>query len=53
MMLSGDTRFVMVAEAINEAGIHKYLSKEWDDARLRTEVREAYVRNQGRPEGRG
>jgi diguanylate cyclase (GGDEF)-like protein/PAS domain S-box-containing protein len=52
MMLSGDTRFVMVAEAINEAGIHKYLSKDWDAGRLRAEVREAYVRNHGNPRGR-
>jgi diguanylate cyclase (GGDEF)-like protein len=28
--------------AVNHAGIHKYLSKNWDAERLRAEVREAY-----------
>jgi EAL domain-containing protein (putative c-di-GMP-specific phosphodiesterase class I)/CheY-like chemotaxis protein len=33
-----------VADAVNEAGVHKFLSKGWDSARLRNEVREAYRR---------
>ena len=32
------------ADAVNEAGIHKFLSKMWDSERLRTEIREAYQR---------
>ena len=35
------------ANAVNEGGIHKYLSKTWDRERLRTEVREAYQRAAG------
>jgi response regulator RpfG family c-di-GMP phosphodiesterase len=31
-----------IAEAVNEAGIQKFLSKDWDDQRLRAEVREVY-----------
>ena len=33
-----------LAAAINKAGIHKYLSKEWDAERVRAEVHEAYLR---------
>jgi two-component system response regulator HupR/HoxA len=29
-------------ESINDAGIHKFLSKNWDPARIRAEVKEAY-----------
>jgi diguanylate cyclase (GGDEF)-like protein/PAS domain S-box-containing protein len=32
----------VIADAVNDAGIHKFLSKTWDDERLRAEVREAY-----------
>jgi diguanylate cyclase (GGDEF)-like protein/PAS domain S-box-containing protein len=31
-----------IADAVNEAGIQKFLSKDWDGERLRTEVREIY-----------
>jgi response regulator RpfG family c-di-GMP phosphodiesterase len=31
-----------LTSAINHAGIHKFLSKNWDADRLRAEVREAY-----------
>ena len=31
-----------IADAVNEAGIQKFLSKDWDDRRLRAEVREIY-----------
>jgi CheY-like chemotaxis protein len=31
-----------LTRAINSAGIHKFLSKNWDPARLRAEVRDAY-----------
>ncbi|MGQ0656071.1 MAG: EAL domain-containing protein [Betaproteobacteria bacterium] len=36
-----------LAEAVNEAGVHKFLSKRWDSERLRAEVREAYQRAVG------
>ena len=31
-----------IADAVNEAGIQKFLSKDWDGQRLRAEVREMY-----------
>jgi CheY-like chemotaxis protein len=31
-----------IADAVKEAGVHKFLSKTWDAERLRNEVREAY-----------
>jgi diguanylate cyclase (GGDEF)-like protein len=31
-----------IADAVNEAGIQKFLSKDWDGERLRAEVREIY-----------
>jgi EAL domain-containing protein (putative c-di-GMP-specific phosphodiesterase class I)/CheY-like chemotaxis protein len=31
-----------IADAVNEAGIQKFLSKDWDDQRLQAEVREIY-----------
>ena len=37
--------FGTVTDAINEAGIHKYLSKGWDLPRIRKEVRDAYRRH--------
>jgi diguanylate cyclase (GGDEF)-like protein/PAS domain S-box-containing protein len=45
IVLSGVGDFRTVTDAVNEAGIHKYLSKDWDAARLRSEVREAYLRH--------
>jgi diguanylate cyclase (GGDEF)-like protein/PAS domain S-box-containing protein len=33
-----------IADAVEKAGVHKFLSKNWDAERLRTEVREAYLR---------
>jgi response regulator RpfG family c-di-GMP phosphodiesterase len=41
-VLSGIGDGQTVADAVNEAGVHKYLSKNWDAARLLAEVREAY-----------
>lgn len=43
IVLSGVGDFGTVTDAINEAGILKYLSKDWNAARLRSEVREAYL----------
>ena len=33
-----------LAEAVNAARIHKFISKDWDAKRLRSEVRAAYLR---------
>ena len=33
-----------LATAINKAGIHKFVSKEWDAARVRAEINEAFLR---------
>jgi len=45
IVLSGTGDAGTVTDAINEAGIHKYLSKDWDAVRLRSEVRGAYLRH--------
>ncbi|HVK56472.1 MAG TPA: EAL domain-containing protein, partial [Burkholderiales bacterium] len=44
--LSGVTDAVNVTNAVNEAGIHKYLSKDWDAMRIRAEVRHACLRRE-------
>jgi diguanylate cyclase (GGDEF)-like protein/PAS domain S-box-containing protein len=36
-----------LAEAVNAARIHKFISKDWDAKRLRSEVRSAYLRRRG------
>ena len=42
--ISGVDDSQIVADAINEAGIYKFLSKNWSSERLRSEVFEAYRR---------
>jgi EAL domain-containing protein (putative c-di-GMP-specific phosphodiesterase class I)/CheY-like chemotaxis protein len=42
VMLTGSDSPYTLPEAVNEAGVHKYLSKHWDGERLREGVREAY-----------
>lgn len=52
IVVSGGGDLGTVTDAINEAGIHKHLSKDWEAARLRSEVREAYLSHQrSEPEG--
>jgi predicted signal transduction protein with EAL and GGDEF domain/CheY-like chemotaxis protein len=41
-MLTGSDSVVTLPDAVNEAGVHKFLSKHWDAARLQFEVRDAY-----------
>jgi diguanylate cyclase (GGDEF)-like protein/PAS domain S-box-containing protein len=41
-MLTGSDRPDTMPEAVNHAGVHKFLSKHWDRKRLQGEVREAY-----------
>jgi len=42
IMMSGVGDAEAVTDAVNEAGVHKYVSKSWDAARLCLAVREAY-----------
>jgi diguanylate cyclase (GGDEF)-like protein/PAS domain S-box-containing protein len=49
IVMSGVSDIDTVTNAVNEAGIHKFLSKNWDAARLRSEVREAYLYRDNRP----
>jgi response regulator RpfG family c-di-GMP phosphodiesterase len=42
IVVSGHDDRRTLIEAINSAGIHKFLSKSWAPERLRAEVREAY-----------
>jgi response regulator RpfG family c-di-GMP phosphodiesterase len=39
-----------VVEAVNEAGVHKYLAKDWEAERVRAEVRDAYRRLRREPD---
>jgi response regulator RpfG family c-di-GMP phosphodiesterase len=49
IVMSGAGDAGTVTNAVNEAGIHKFLSKNWDAARLRSEVREAYLHRHDQP----
>lgn len=42
MVLSGYTELQSIIDAINEGAIYKFLTKPWDDARLRGHVAEAF-----------
>ena len=44
IVTSGHGSAETVTDAVNEAGIHKFLSKDWTAERLRAEVREAFQR---------
>jgi CheY-like chemotaxis protein len=50
--ITGAQNSEIVADAVNEAGIYKFLSKAWGSERLRTEVREAYQHYRAAAEGR-
>ena len=45
MIISSAGDVATLAQALNNTGIHKLLSKDWDPGRLRAEVREAYRRH--------
>jgi len=49
IVASGTSDMASVTDAVNEAGIHKFLSKEWDGPRLSAEIREAFQRNRETP----
>ncbi|HLO95877.1 MAG TPA: EAL domain-containing protein [Burkholderiaceae bacterium] len=42
MVLSGYTELQSITDAINEGAIYKFLTKPWDDERLRAHVQEAF-----------
>ena len=43
LVLSGYTELQSITDAINEGAIYKFLAKPWDDAELRTHLREAFT----------
>lgn len=43
MVLSGYTELTSITDAINEGAIYKFLTKPWDDERLRAHIAEAFV----------
>lgn len=42
MVLSGYTELQSIIDAVNEGAVYKFLTKPWDDARLREHVAEAF-----------
>ena len=42
IVLSGDTELQSIADAINDGAIDKFLTKRWDDERLRNLIAEAF-----------
>ena len=42
VVITGGKDSPTLSGAVNNAGIHKFLSKNWDPDRLRAEVREAF-----------
>ena len=50
IVLSGYTDLGSVTEAINHGAIYKFLTKPWDDEALRSQIREAFHRQEQRRE---
>jgi len=48
IVMSGVGDMATLTDAVNEASIHKYVAKDWDDARIRAAVREAHLRHRAR-----
>ena len=46
LVLSGYTELQSVTDAVNEGAIYKFLTKPWDDAKLRGHIREAFDRKE-------
>jgi response regulator RpfG family c-di-GMP phosphodiesterase len=44
ILISGTVSILSITGGINEAGIHKYLSKDWTNTKMIEAVREAYTR---------
>jgi diguanylate cyclase (GGDEF)-like protein/PAS domain S-box-containing protein len=55
IMLSGYTELQAVTDAINRGAVYKFLTKPWEDDRIREEIRDAFHRSGGgkkqNPEG--
>ena len=45
IILSGYTDLAVVTDAVNRGSVYKFLTKPWDDADLRRQVREAFRRH--------
>jgi EAL domain-containing protein (putative c-di-GMP-specific phosphodiesterase class I)/CheY-like chemotaxis protein len=52
MVLSGYTELQSITDAINEGAIYKFLTKPWDDARLRAHIEEAFRQKEMADENR-
>ena len=52
IVLSGYTELQSVTDAVNEGAIYKFLTKPWDDAKLRGHIREAFERKELAEENR-
>jgi CheY-like chemotaxis protein len=52
IMLSGYTDLKVVTAAVNEGAIYKFLTKPWEDASLREDVRQAFRRQEEKSESR-
>jgi len=50
IVLSGFSDLDTITEAINEGNIYKFLAKPWDDAQIRTTIKEAFEQNELRLE---
>ena len=46
IVLSGYTELQSITDAVNEGAIYKFLTKPWDDERLRAHVAEAFARKE-------
>lgn len=52
MVLSGYTELQSITDAINEGAIYKFLTKPWDDERLRGHIAEAFAQKEMADENR-
>jgi len=52
MSLSGYTELQSITDAINEGAIYKFLTKPWDDERLRAHIHEAFRHKEMNDENR-
>ena len=52
IVLSGYTGLQSVTDAVNEGAIYKFLTKPWDDDRLRAHIAEAFLRKEMADENR-
>ncbi|HSV69379.1 MAG TPA: EAL domain-containing protein [Methylibium sp.] len=52
MVLSGYTELQSITDAVNEGAIYKFLTKPWDDERLRAHIAEAFTQKELADENR-